>query len=120
MGIYDEVRSRTGSGVMVGPALSADEAHALGLSSVNPLVDELERSYKRYVTENPEESAARIWNAERVGVPLWVQERSEKYADEAKKRLALLEKGTPDWKRLADASPVTASFMTGDGVMASA
>ena len=43
MGIYDEVRSRTGSGVMVGPALSADEAHALGLSSVNPLVDELER-----------------------------------------------------------------------------
>ena len=120
MGIYDEVRSRTGSGVMVGPALSADEAHALGLSSVNPLVDELERSYERYVTENPEESAARIWNAERVGVPLWVQERSEKYADEAKKRLALLEKGTPDWKRLADASPVTASFMTGDGVMASA
>ena len=120
MGIYDEVRSRTGSGVMVGPALSADEAHALGLSSVNPLVDELERSYKRYVTENPEESAARIWNAERVGVPLWVQERSEKYADEARKRLALLEKGTPDWKRLADASPVTASFMTGDGVMASA
>lgn len=120
MGIYDEVRSRTGSGVMVGPALSADEAHALGLSSVNPLVDELERSYKRYVTENPEESAARIWNAERVGVPLWVQERSEKYADEAKKRLALLEKGTPDWKRLADASPVTASFMTEDGVMASA
>lgn len=120
MGIYDEVRSRTGSGVMVGPALSADEAHALGLSSVNPLVDELERSYKRYVTENPEESAARIWNAERVGVPLWVQERSEKYADEAKKRLALLEKGTPDWKRLAAASPVTASFMTGDGVMASA
>ena len=67
MGIYDEVRSRTGSGVMVGPALSADEAHALGLSSVNPLVDELERSYERYVTENPEESAARIWNAERVG-----------------------------------------------------
>ena len=120
MGIYDEVRSRTGSGVMVGPALSADEAHALGLSSVNPVVDELERSYERYVTENPEESAARIWNAERVGVPLWVQERSEKYADEAKKRLALLEKGTPDWKRLADASPVTASFMTGDGVMASA
>ena len=120
MGIYDEVRSRTGSGVMVGPALSADEAHALGLSSVNPLVDELERSYERYVTENPEESAARIWNAERVGVPLWVQERSEKYADEARKRLALLEKGTPDWKRLADASPVTASFMTGDGVMASA
>ena len=120
MGIYDEVRSRTGSGVMVGPALSADEAHALGLSSVNPLVDELERSYERYVTENPEESAARIWNAERVGMPLWVQERSEKYADEAKKRLALLEKGTPDWKRLADASPVTASFMTGDGVMASA
>lgn len=120
MGIYDEVRSRTGSGVMVGPALSADEAHALGLSSVNPLADELERSYERYVTENPEESAARIWNAERVGVPLWVQERSEKYADEAKKRLALLEKGTPDWKRLADASPVTASFMTGDGVMASA
>lgn len=120
MGIYDEVRSRTGSGVMVGPALSADEAHALGLSSVNPLVDELERSYERYVTENPEESAARIWNAERVGVPLWVQARSEKYADEAKKRLALLEKGTPDWKRLADASPVTASFMTGDGVMASA
>ena len=120
MGIYDEVRSRTGSGVMVGPALSADEAHALGLSSVNPLVDELERSYERYVTESPEESAARLWNAERVGVPLWVQERSEKYADEAKKRLALLEKGTPDWKRLADASPVTASFMTGDGVMASA
>lgn len=120
MGIYDEVRSRTGSGVMVGPALSADEAHALGLSSVNPLVDELERSYERYVTENPEESAARIWNAERIGVPLWVQERSEKYADEARKRLALLEKGTPDWKRLADASPVTASFMTGDGVMASA
>ena len=72
MGIYDEVRSWTGSGVMVGPALSADEAHALGLSSVNPLVDELERSYERYVTENPEESAARIWNAERVGVPLWV------------------------------------------------
>lgn len=120
MGIYDEVRSRTGSGVMVGPALSADEAHALGLSSVNPLVDELERSYERYVTESPEESAARLWNAERVGVPLWVQERSEKYADEARKRLALLEKGTPDWKRLADASPVTASFMTGDGVMASA
>ena len=120
MGIYDEVRSRTGSGVMVGPALSADEAHALGLSSVNPLVDELERSYERYVTENPEESAARAWNAERVGVPLWVQERSDKYANEARKRLALLEKGTPDWKRLADASPVTASFMTGDGVMASA
>lgn len=120
MGIYDEVRSRTGSGVMVGPALSADEAHALGLSSVNPLVDELERSYERYVTENPDEAAARAWNAERVGVPLWVQERSDKYANEAKKRLALLEKGTPDWKRLADASPVTASFMTGDGVMASA
>lgn len=120
MGIYDEVRSRTGSWVMVGPALSADEAHALGLSSVNPLADELERSYERYVTENPEEAAARMWNAERVGVPLWVQERSEKYADEARKRLALLEKGTPDWKRLADASPVTASFMSGDGVMASA
>lgn len=120
MGIYDEVRSRTGSGVMVGPALSADEAHALGLSSVNPLVDELERSYERYVTENPDEAAARAWNAERVGVPLWVQERSEKYANEAKKRLALLEKGTPDWKQIADASPVTASFMTDDGVMASA
>ncbi|OUO94740.1 hypothetical protein [Cloacibacillus sp. An23] len=121
MGIYDEVRSRTGnSGIMVGPALSADEAHALGLSSVNPLVDELERSYERYVTENPDEAAARAWNAERVGVPLWVQERSDKYANEAKKRLALLEKGTPDWKKLADASPVTASFMTGDGVMASA
>lgn len=121
MGIYDEVRSRTGnSGILVGPALSADEAHALGLSSVNPLVDELERSYERYVTENPDEAAARAWNAERVGVPLWVQERSDKYANEAKKRLALLEKGTPDWKRLADASPVTASFMTGDGVMASA
>lgn len=120
MGIYDEVRSRTGSGVMVGPALSADEAHALGLSSVNPLVDELERSYERYVTENPDEAAARAWNAERVGVPLWVQERSDKYANEAKKRLALLEKGTPDWKKLADASPVTASFMAEDGVMASA
>ncbi len=121
MGIYDEVRSRTGnSGIMVGPALSADEAHALGLSSVNPLVDELERSYERYVTENPDEAAARAWNAERVGVPLWVQERSDKYANEAKKRLALLEKGTPDWKKLSDASPVTASFMAEDGVMASA
>ena len=121
MSIYDEIKDKTGfSNVLVGPAVSADRARELGLPIIDSLGDKLERTYKKYVTEDPQAAATRLWNAQTVGVPLWVQERDEMYAKEAEARLAILNKGMPDWRWLTETAPVTARFFDDDGVMASA
>lgn len=121
MSIYDEIKDKVGyANLSVGPPVSADEARALGLSITDPLGDKLERTYKKYVTEDPQAAATRLWNAQTVGVPLWVQERDEMYAKEAEARLAILNKGMPDWRWLTETAPVTARFFDDDGVMASA
>ncbi|WP_302795036.1 hypothetical protein [Cloacibacillus evryensis] len=121
MSIYDEIKDKVGyANLSVGPPVSADEARALGLSITDPLGDKLERTYKKYVTEDPQAAAARLWNAQTVGVPLWVQERDEMYAKEAQARLAVLNKGMPDWRWLTETAPVTARFFDDENVMASA
>ncbi|NLE26807.1 MAG: hypothetical protein GX625_16000, partial [Clostridiaceae bacterium] len=90
------------------------------LPQLNPLQDELERAYEKHVAGNPDQAAARIWTAERVGIPQWIQDRDEMYAKEAETRLALLEKKSPDWNRMVAFSPATSKFLSYDDVMASA
>ncbi len=101
MAIYDEIESKgLYGGVKAGAPLSLEESQSLGLPQLNPLQDELERAYEKHVTNNPDQAAARIWTAERVGIPQWIQDRDEMYKKEAEIRLALLEKKSPDWNRM--------------------
>lgn len=120
-GLIDEIDVKgLYGGVTVDAPLSAEEARDLGLPQLNPLQDELERVYKKHVTEDPEQNAARVWNAQRVGVPQWIQESDEMYKKEAEARLALLDKGSPDWKMMVALAPVTAKFLSYDDVMSAA
>ena len=111
-GLYEDV--------IIGPAISPAEAKARGLSIDNPVGLALEELYTKHVTENPEVQAWRRWTADKVGIPQWIQDRDEMYAKEAEKRRSLFEKGMPDWRGLADTSPITAEFFNNDDVMASA
>jgi|GEM_PF-4102149 len=120
-GLFNEIDVKgLYGGVKAGAPLSTEEAQSLGLPQLNPLQDELERIYRKHVTENPEQNAARVWNAQRVGVPQWIQDRDEMYKKEAEYRLALLEKKSPDWTRMVAFSPATSKFLQHDDVMASA
>ena len=120
-GLFNEIDVKgLYGGVKAGAPLSTEEAQSLGLPQLNPLQDELERIYRKHVTENPEQNAAHVWNAQRVGVPQWIQDRDEMYKKEAEYRLALLDKGSPDWNRMVAFSPATSKFLQHDDVMASA
>jgi len=121
MAIYDEIESKgLYGGVKAGAPLSLEESQSLGLPQLNPLQDELERAYEKHVTGNPDQAASRIWTAERVGIPHWIQDRDEMYKKEAETRLALLDKKSPDWNRMVAFSPATSKFLSHDDVMASA
>ncbi|KEJ92726.1 hypothetical protein [Synergistes jonesii] len=118
--MFDDAMERdVFSGVKVGPALSEAEAVARGLSA-DSLGLKLEEVYTKYAAEDPEAHARRVWTAEAVGVPQWIQERDEMYAKEAERRLALLTKGMPDWRGLSEKYPLTARFFEDEDVMASA
>ncbi|WP_281679922.1 hypothetical protein [Synergistes jonesii] len=118
--MFDDAMERdVFSGVKVGPALSEAEAKARGLSA-DSLGLKLEEVYTKYAAEDPEAHARRVWTAEAVGVPQWIQERDEMYAKEAERRLALLTKGMPDWRGLSEKYPLTARFFEDEDVMASA
>lgn len=120
MSMFDDAMERdVFSGVKVGPALSEAEAVARGLSA-DSLGLKLEEVYTKYAAEDPEAHARRVWTAEAVGVPQWIQERDEMYAKEAERRLALLTKGMPDWRGLSERYPLTARFFEDEDVMASA
>ena len=120
MSMFDDAMERdVFSGVKVGPALSEAEAKARGLSA-DSLGLKLEEVYTKYAAEDPEAHARRVWTAEAVGVPQWIQERDEMYAKEAERRLALLTKGMPDWRGLSEKYPLTARFFEDEDVMASA
>lgn len=153
MGIYDEVKDKSGySYISLGAPIDARESRRLGLSVSDPLQDKLGEVYEAYmgnvtaanpafsgeatafeplaerlgrrymnnVLENPDAAASRIWTAKRVGVPQWIQDRSEAMKVEAQKRAALLNKGIPDWEWISQTSPITAAYFDDDEVMSSA
>ena len=111
MSLYSEIQEKNekSSNILVGPAISSEKARSLGLKT-DSLIDELESIYKDYVSGNPEAEAQKRWDAERVGVPMWIQERDEMYAKEAKARSALLNKGLPDFEYVVGKYPLTAGF----------
>lgn len=119
MSILDEVRGnyKYKPELYVGEPISGEKAKSLGLSVQNPLQDDLEAKYEHFVTTNPDAQARRVWNAKKVGVPLWVQERADIYQKEADTRLALLDNGMPDFYGLTVKAPVTARFMTQNDAM---
>lgn len=121
MSLYSEIQEKNekSSNILVGPAISSEKARSLGLKT-DSLIDELESIYKDYVSGNPEAEAQKRWDAERVGVPMWIQERDEMYAKEAKARSALLNKGLPDFEYVVGKYPLTAGFFYNRDVMASA
>ena len=118
--LLDAMKRGLYENVIIGPAVSNLEARKRGLAVDNTIGLRLEGLYEKHVTEDPEAYARRLWTAETVGVPKWIQDEDEMYAKEAEKRASLLTKGIRDWEKFSIESPLTAKFFDNDDVMASA